>query len=42
MGCYFVYMVVVMGDRYYDARFETLEEGLAFDAFVREKVHYEK
>ena len=41
-GRYPAHMAVAMGDRYYDAKFETLEEGLAFDAFVREKVHYEK
>lgn len=41
-GRYPAHMAEAMCDRYFDARFETLEEGLEFDRFVREKVHYDK
>lgn len=41
-GRYPAHLAEAMADRYFDARFETLEEGLAFDAFVREKVHYDR
>lgn len=40
-GRYPAAMAAAMADKFYDARFETLEEGLEFDTFVREKVHYE-
>lgn len=40
-GRYPSHMAEAMCDKYYDAKFETMEEGLEFDAFVREKVHYD-
>ena len=36
-GRYPAHMAAVMGDQFYYAKFKTIEEGLAFDRFVREK-----
>ena len=36
-GRYPAHMAAVMGDQFYYAKFKTIEEGLAFDKFVREK-----